>query len=203
MGVVVEDAERTLARTLEAPATCGFVRDNHTSWLAVVGVGLIGWRHLAVAAKEPACKVVAAADPFAAARLDVERCGVLFYSDYRSMLDEERLDGVIIAPSNNMHVTVGLDCVSAGLPILVEKRCSDTLAAGQRLLGAATAAGVSVAVGHHRRFDPAIESPARALLAKGAIGTLSAVQLLWALRRHDSYYGTSWRATRWRRAWPY
>ncbi|MBT6277240.1 MAG: Gfo/Idh/MocA family oxidoreductase [Chromatiales bacterium] len=163
--------------------------------LAVIGVGLIGRRHLNIAAKEPECTVVAAADPMAAAREHVEAQGAKFYQDHQDLLTQETLDGVIIATPNATHGPVGIDCAHAGLPMLVEKPFTDTLETGHALLEAADRAGVAIAVGHHRRFDPTVEL-AKAMLEEGQLGSLTALQFIWALRKHDSYFDTTWRTVR-------
>lgn len=163
--------------------------------LAIFGVGLIGKRHLATAAEEPACEVVAAADVMQSARADVEARGARFYPDHRELLAREQLDGVIIATSNSAHAQAGIDCAAAGLPILVEKPLSDTLHSARALLAAAQKAGIPIAVGHHRRFDPTVELT-KSMIDGGSIGKLTALQSIWALRKHDAYYDTRWRVSR-------
>jgi predicted dehydrogenase len=163
--------------------------------LGVFGLGLIGRRHLAIAAEVPECRVVAAADVNVAERATAESRGIKFYGDFRELLDRERLDGVIIATPNATHVELGLECVARGLPILVEKPISDTVESARALLSAATAADVPVAVGHHRRFDPSVEM-AKTMLDAGDLGDLTAMQVIWALRKHDAYYETAWRTSR-------
>ena len=163
--------------------------------VAILGVGLIGKRHLAVAFEEPACDVVAAADISESARACVESHGARFYLDHRELLSREQLDGVIIATPSSAHAEVGIDCAAAGLPILVEKPLSDTLMSARALLSAAEQAGVSVAVGHHRRFDPTVEL-AKSIVDSGDLGQLTALQFIWALRKHDTYYDTRWRVSR-------
>jgi predicted dehydrogenase len=163
--------------------------------LAILGVGLIGKRHLAVAAEESACKVVAAADVTESVRPDVEAHGARFYSDHRELLDREQLDGVIIATPNSAHAQVGIDCAAVGLPMLVEKPLSDTLDSGRALLAAAEEAGVPIAVGHHRRFDPTVELT-KSMIDGGHLGQLTALQFIWALRKHNAYYDTRWRVSR-------
>ena len=49
-------------------------------------------------------------------------------------------------------------------------------------------------MGHHRRFDPSIDA-AKSALDDGAIGRLLAVECLWAMRKHDTYYEADWRRT--------
>jgi predicted dehydrogenase len=163
--------------------------------IAILGVGLIGRRHLAIAAEEPDCKVVAAADMAESARSVVEAHGARFYSDHRELLHREQLDGVIIATPNSAHARVGIDCAAAGLSMLVEKPLSDTLDSSRALLSAAENAGVSIAVGHHRRFDPTVEWT-KSMVDGGDLGRLTALQFIWALRKHDAYYDTRWRVSR-------
>jgi predicted dehydrogenase len=163
--------------------------------LAILGVGLIGKRHLATAAREPNCSVIAAADVTESARQSVEIHGARFYTDHRELLSCEQLDGVIVATPNSTHAEIGVDCAAAGLPMLVDKPLADTLESGRTLLAAAEKAGVSIAVGHHRRFDPAVEK-AKSILDGGDLGQLTAMHVIWALRKHDSYYETRWRTSR-------
>lgn len=166
-----------------------------TVHIAILGVGLIGKRHLAIAAEEPACEVVAAADMSESARSEVEAHGARFYSDHRALLECEQLDGVIIATPNSAHAQVGIDCAAVGLPMLVEKPLSDTLDSGRALLSAAENGGVPVSVGHHRRFDPTVELT-KSIIDDGQLGNLTALQFIWALRKHDAYYDTRWRVSR-------
>ena len=163
--------------------------------LALFGVGGIGARHLEIAAAEPACEVVAVADPLDAAAAIAERHGARFYRDHGELLARESIDAAIVATPNDSHVTLGTACVERGLPVLVEKPIADTLATGRALVDAAAAQGVALAVGHHRRFDPAIEI-AREAIVNGRIGRLAAVECLWAMRKHDAYFNAGWRRSR-------
>ena len=163
--------------------------------LALFGVGGIGARHLEIAAAEPACEVVAVADPLDAAAAIAERHGARFYRDHGELLARESIDAAIVATPNDSHVTLGTACVERGLPVLVEKPIADTLATGRALVDGAAAQGVALAVGHHRRFDPAIEI-ARDAIVNGRIGRLAAVECLWAMRKHDAYFNAGWRRSR-------
>jgi len=163
--------------------------------LALFGAGGIGMRHLALAEEEPECVLVAVADPLAAAAPATGRYRARFYRDYRELLAREQLDGAIVATPNDAHAEVGIACVERGLPVLVEKPITDTVASARALLAAAAQHGAPLAVGHHRRFDPAI-GVARDAIRAGRIGRLAAVQCLWALRKHDAYYDAEWRRMR-------
>lgn len=163
--------------------------------LALFGAGGIGVRHLALAEEEPECAIVAVADPLDAAAAAAGRHGARFYRNGGELLARERLDGAIVATPNDSHAEVGIACVERGLPVLVEKPITDTVASGRALLAAAAEHGVPLAVGHHRRFDPAV-GIARDAIRGGRIGRLAAVQCLWAVRKHDAYYDAEWRRMR-------
>ena len=163
--------------------------------LALFGAGGIGVRHLALAGEEPECEIVAVADPLQAAAAVAGRHGARFYRDYRELLARERLDGAIVATPNDCHAEVGIACAECGLPVLMEKPITDTLASGRALLNAVEEHAVPFAVGHHRRFDPAI-AVARDAIEGGLIGRLATVECLWAMHKHDAYYDAEWHHTR-------
>jgi predicted dehydrogenase len=159
--------------------------------LAVIGAGAIGARHVRLAAAEPACRLVAVADPAAATTALAAEVGAAYYADFAEMLDRARPDGAIVAVPTALHAPVGIACAERGVHMLMEKPVAESVAAGRRLV-AATRAGVRLAVGHHRRFDPAVEA-AREIVGSGAIGRLLAVQATWSLRKPDAYYEAAWR----------
>lgn len=163
--------------------------------LALFGAGGIGVRHLELAQQEPACEIVAVADPLEAAAPVAGRYRARFYLDYRELLASEPLDGAIVATPNDRHAEVGIACAERGLAVLVEKPITDTVASGRALLDAVASCGVPLAVGHHRRFDPAV-AVAHDAIEGGRIGRLAAVECLWATRKHDDYYEAEWRRTR-------
>ena len=160
--------------------------------LAVVGVGLIGIRHAELIAEIDEVELAAVADPSEAGPREAARLATRHYADYREMLDRERPDGVIVAAPNQLHLAVGLACVERGIPAIVEKPLADTLEAGAELVLAAEAAGVTLLAGHHRRYNPRVEAT-RAILARGELGRLVAVNVVWAVRKPAPYFDAAWR----------
>jgi len=160
--------------------------------LALIGVGTIGSRHLRLMQNEPDCKIVAVADPVHDAKKQAEEVGVPYFADYAEMLSIVRPAGAIVATPNELHTPVGTACAEHGIHILMEKPVAHSVAAAQQLVDAVRSADVSMTVGHHRRFDPAVVA-AETILSAGEIGKLVAVSGLWALRKQDSYYNVDWR----------
>ena len=61
---------------------------------------------------------------------------------------------------HQMHITfpVAIDCLAAGIPVLLEKPIADSVESGRTLVTEQRKSGVIVLVGHHRRFDPAVDA---------------------------------------------
>ena len=160
--------------------------------LAVIGAGWIGARHARLAAAEPACELVAIADPDPATAPLAAELGAAHHASYAEMLDAAAPEGAIVAVPTGLHAAVGIACADRGVHMLMEKPVADSLAAGRRLVAAVETSGVRMTVGHHRRFDPAVQS-ARAIVRGGEIGTLLAVSVTWAVRKPDAYFDLEWR----------
>jgi len=103
-----------------------------------------------------------------------------------------RLDGMILATPNALHVPGGLACVGMGLPMLVEKPVATTVAEARALIDAAEAAGVPILTGHHRRHNPLI-AKAKTMIEDGRLGRLVSVQAQFWLRKPDDYFDSLWR----------
>jgi predicted dehydrogenase len=160
--------------------------------IALIGAGAIGRTHLRAATETPGVAIVGIADPSPAAKTLADEFGVTLYPDHHALLAAARPDGAIVATPNALHVPVALDCIAAGIPVLVEKPIADTVADAQRLSDAAAQAGVPLLVGHHRRHNPIIQR-ARDLVRGGALGRLVTVSVLSMLLKPDSYFDVPWR----------
>ena len=142
--------------------------------IAVAGAGLIGLRHLEEVAANDGCEVAAIVDPSPKAADTAARYGVPLHATLAACIEAARPDGVILATPNALHVEQGLQCVTAGIPVLVEKPLAHTLEAGERLVTAAEEAGVPLLVGHMRRHSPIMDAAIRVVRA-GTLGRLVAI----------------------------
>jgi len=162
--------------------------------IAVIGAGSIGRRHIDLIAVEPACRLVAIADPDPGATDLAKASNAKYFSGYQALLAQEQLDGVIVAAPNTLHAAIGVACADRGLPFLMEKPVTDTVENGLQLIEAATAAKVRAQVGHHRRFDPAVEEAHR-IIHSGKLGNIVAGSGIWFALKHDEYYDVPWRTS--------
>ena len=106
----------------------------------------------------------------------------------------DKPDGIILATPNQMHVDGGLECVAAGVPVLVEKPIGDNVDSATRLVEAGEKAGVPVLTGHHRNYSP-IMAKAREIVQSGVLGTLVGVTGTALFYKPDDYFdvGGGWR----------
>ena len=161
--------------------------------VAVAGAGTVGLAHIAVAQRSATCTLSAIVDPSPAARARAQAAGVPLYASLAELLATDRPDGVILATPNPLHVPQALECIAAGVPILLEKPIAPTVAEAQRLVDAVDAAKAKVLVGHHRAHSP-IMAKAREVVASGVLGKLVAVMGSATFFKPDHYYADApWR----------
>ena len=101
---------------------------------ALFGAGNIGERHLRLAAAHSQCAVVAVADPSNHSKKLAKEFSAQHFSDFKVLLAEAKVDGAIIATPNDLHASIALDCIDAGIPVLVEKPITDTVSSGEALV---------------------------------------------------------------------
>ena len=140
-------------------------------------------------------ELAAIVDPFPAGagggrQVRRRRC----YGSLAELFETDRPDGVILATPNQLHVDGGLECVAAGVPVIVEKPIGDTVEGATRLVEAAEAAGVPLLTGHHRNYSP-IMAKAREIVQSGVLGSIVAVVGTALFYKPDDYFdvGGGWR----------
>ncbi|AXB46308.1 Gfo/Idh/MocA family oxidoreductase [Amycolatopsis albispora] len=79
------------------------------------------------------------------------------------------LDLVVISTPNRTHVPLALQAIEHGVPVVVDKPFAPTAAEAQRVIDAATAAGVGLTVFQNRRWDSDFRT-VRKVLDSGELG---------------------------------
>ena len=140
--------------------------------LGIVGCGGIAERHARAAAASPAVELVACCDVrpgLADAWAERQGCERGF-DDYRAMVGEHELDGVLLATWPNLHREQVLGCLDAGVrAVICEKSLALDAAEAVEIWTAARAANALVVEGFMYRHHPAI-ARIDELLAAGEIG---------------------------------
>jgi predicted dehydrogenase len=130
--------------------------------LAVIGVGYLGRQHARILSSMPDAALVAVVDTNRARAEEIAAAhGTRAFSDYREVVDQ--VDAVTIAVPTKLHHDIAVACLSAGIPVLVEKPMARSPVEAEAMIAAARQADVALAVGHTERFNPAVVA-ARPLL---------------------------------------
>jgi predicted dehydrogenase len=161
--------------------------------IAVVGAGYIGRAHMEAAQRCGTCELSAVVDPSPLAYGVAAGAGVALYSSLEELLARDRPDGVVLATPNALHVSQALQCMSARIPVLLEKPIATQVAEGEQLVRAVEQSRLPVLIGHHRAHSP-IMAKAREVLASGKLGRLVAVMGSATFFKPDEYFDdTPWR----------
>ncbi len=131
--------------------------------IGVIGVGVMGANHARVLAELPNVELVGIADPVRSQSLRVTQAlGCQGVADHKTLI-ELGIDAAIIAAPTHLHHAVALDCIAAGVHVLVEKPIATSVEEGRAIVAAARAAGVILMVGHVERFNPSVQALKQAL----------------------------------------
>jgi predicted dehydrogenase len=98
--------------------------------IAVAGAGLIGKRHVEEIAASERCVLASIIDVSPGAADVARQYGVPLYRTLEECFAAGTPDGIVLATPNQLHLSQGLACIAAGVPVLVEKPIADTLVAG-------------------------------------------------------------------------
>jgi predicted dehydrogenase len=166
------------------------VGNNSNLKIAVMGAGLIGRRHIEQITRE--ANLHSIVDPTDTAKELAEHYSCPWFASLEALLKTDKPDGIVIATPTGMHVENGLVCVSADIPILIEKPIADNLDEGEKLVSMAARKNIPILVGHHRRHNPIMQR-ARQLIDEGAFGNIVSVNAICWLYKPDDYYDVPWR----------
>jgi predicted dehydrogenase len=155
--------------------------------LASIGVGMIGQVHAKVAARMKECEYVAICDTDPSQEQRARDLGVKFYTDYRKMIEKEKLDGVIISLPNELHAPVGSACAERGLHLFVEKPIASTVEEAEKLIASTRNNAVHLLIGHHRRFNPMVVAT-REMIRNGELGDIVGISILWCMYKPSEYF---------------
>lgn len=137
-----------------------------------------GMKLVRAAGSQKSCKVVAVCDVYKPHRdRALQLCNnpdAVAYNDYREMLNDPKIEGVIIATPDHWHEKMLLDCAAAGKDVYCEKGWTTSIAAAKRMREAVKNAGIVMQLGHQGR-QMAAADVAHDLIDSGAIGEVTLV----------------------------
>jgi UDP-N-acetylglucosamine 3-dehydrogenase len=142
---------------------------------AVIGCGAIADRlHVPDYVYCPEAEVVALCDKDKGkAREVADRWAPLaaVYSDYKTMLKAESLDGVTVALPNYLHAPVTVDSLKAGCHVMVEKPMATSMAECRRMVDTANKLDRVLMVNQSQRLFP-VHVRAKEVIDSGILGRI-------------------------------
>ncbi|MGF6307490.1 putative dehydrogenase [Bradyrhizobium sp. i1.8.4] len=143
---------------------------------AIVGLGRWGRALVEAARNEPRLRIVSAVEPdtnsaasFCAAH------GLSPAASLEAVLAEPAIDAVLLATPHSLHKTHVVAAAAAGKQVFCEKPLALRRDDAAEMFAACRNAGVTLAVGHNRRFWPSMRA-LRAITASGELGTILHVE---------------------------
>jgi predicted dehydrogenase len=165
---------------------------------AVIGCGDVSVVHLQAIDKLDDVDLVGVCDiDQVRAAATGERYGVPQFTDHRQLLTAVRPDVVHVCTPHDQHTPVAIDCLDAGVAVLLEKPVAHSPAEADRLIAAARKRpDVKVGICLQNRYNTATAG-ARDLLDSGRLGPVlgGSATVLW--HRDAAYYRSRpWRGRR-------
>lgn len=149
-----------IPETLEAPKRVMLLTGQPAQGevgVAVIGAGAIAQAfHLPGIGRIPGCRLEAVADRVGGtAKQAGEKYGARYCTtEYRELLDDAKVQAVVVATRHNLHKEIALAAIEAGKHVFVEKPLALTVPDCEVLCEAAARRKVLLTVGFNRRFSP-------------------------------------------------
>mgnify|MGYP000095781339 CR=1 FL=1 len=143
-----------------------------------IGCGGIAQVHAERLAKMEDVELVAFSDVIVSrSKAFAEKYGGRAYSDYREMLEKEKLDACFISVPPYAHTDQELLCAERGVHFFVEKPVALTMEKAVEVLKAVKRAGLITQVGYMRRFVDSYRKARQVVLERG--GGVSLFEAWW------------------------
>lgn len=149
--------------------------------VGIIGAGYIATWHADALKASPEAELACICDVSRAVAEDMGTAyGVPAFASVEEMIAANCVDAVHILTPPHLHKDIALQCIAAGLHVLVEKPVAESAAETCEMTAAAKAAGVRFHAGHNFLGIPAYGRLKQAIAA-GKIGRLSALEVNWNL----------------------
>lgn len=130
--------------------------------IGVIGVGNMGQHHTRVLSSMKDVELVGVSDVNVERGIETaSRYKARFFEDYSEMLSY--VDAVCIAVPTRLHYAVGMNCLLAGVHVLIEKPIAASISEAESLVNAAAESGCILQVGHIERFNPVFSELSKVL----------------------------------------
>ncbi len=150
--------------------------------VGIIGAGRIGQVHArSILTGVPEARILAIADPFIKPAVAdwAKAAGIEnVYTDHRKILEDGRIDAVLICASTNLHAQLSLEAIAAGKHIFCEKPIDMSVGRIEEVRAALAASPKKLVyqVGFNRRYDHNFRAMHDAVAA-GKIGEVQYVRV--------------------------
>jgi predicted dehydrogenase len=167
--------------TLTLPATSysRVLGANDRIGIGVIGFGLIGKKHVSTFRTIDQCSIVAMSDVHRgrlAEGIAAAGSNPTGYSDFRKLLDDKRVEGVIVATPDHWHAPMTMLACAAGKDVYVEKPMTLFVREGEWVNAVAGRTKRIVQVGTQQRSGRHYQK-ARELIRGGHIGKVTSIRI--------------------------
>jgi predicted dehydrogenase len=139
---------------------------------AIVGLGRWGRNLVEASTGHARLKIVRAVEPELEGAQDFcAEHGLQLTDDLDAVLADPSIDAVLLATPHSLHPAQVMACAAARKHVFCEKPLALRRADAARMFDACRDAGVTLAVGHNRRFWPAMAA-LRDTVASGELGSI-------------------------------
>ncbi|MEV2911143.1 Gfo/Idh/MocA family oxidoreductase [Paenibacillus larvae] len=123
------------------------------------------------------------------------RYQVPFYTDYKQMIEKEKLDAVHILTPHYLHPQMAIYAASKGVHVLTEKPMSISFEDAEAMVQAAAENHITLGVIFQNRYNPGSQMVKQAL-SDGSLGRILGAKCFVTWNRSDEYYSHSdWKGT--------
>ena len=157
--------------------------------IGIIGTGWIAGSHISSYLNQPDVEIVAGADLIPGkAKAFFEKYGVegvkTDYASHKEMLEDKslNLDAVSICTYNRQHAQPAIDCLNAGINVLLEKPFTVTLDEAVEVIRAEKASGKILSIGHQPRMDANMQM-IKKICQSGKLGKIYYIQTGGGRRR--------------------
>ncbi|MEM0121654.1 MAG: Gfo/Idh/MocA family oxidoreductase [Thermoprotei archaeon] len=162
--------------------------------VGVIGLGIIGRKHLEEYLKRSDVRVVGVADVNREAlEWAAKRGGVPnVYTDFRLLLKNDEVQAVDVCVHNNLHAPIAIECLRAGKHVYVEKPLAGSYADGRAMVEVAKQCGRMLHMQLDTVFTPQTKA-AKAIIDGGRLGKVFLARASGYRRRGRPFvdgYGT-------------
>jgi len=168
------------AAAFGAPAVLSARSPSDVVGLGIIGVGMRGSTLLREAVTIPNTQMRAVCDLYGPRR--DRAAGVInnpalkMGIDYRQVLDNKDIDGIIVATPDHWHAKMAVDAAAAGKDIYLEKCMTRTLEQAKAVVRAVKQHKRVLQLGHGARSRP-VQAQAREVCRSGILGHVTLVRL--------------------------